>query len=560
MEIINFAVHLMSGATLLLFAVRFMRVGIERLWNRRIRRSLSSKASVLSLLAKGACLGFAMQGATVVMLMAAGLAGSSTIPLLSAGVLAIGADLGSALVVSFLTLPVGWISPVAILLGGWLYLNSDEPERRTFGRIILGLGLILLSLSLIRQAVLPLQQFPGAATAMIYLNSDHVTAAILGIAITLLMHSSLAAVLTFLAFAAHGDLDISAGLGLVVGCNIGSALLPLWLLRGENGAAIAVAKAVAGLRICLGLVCLGLLGMLLRNGALFPTVSAEHIILLGHAGFNLALLFLVPLLPRILGRFSAQMQPLEEGGFITPICMQEPEFATIALKGQVNRMLDLLAQMFDTMIGGTTDPTTIALLEARLNRSLADLRCAYSQLPDLPEMHGGEIRQLMDFAIRIEACGDILCGKCAAIQKETLRGDYTFSDEGVQEIAAIAKQVRKGFLLAQKVFWGGDLDVSRELVIHKQHVSDMEIDSKCRHLTRVRKGISESLGSSDGHLESIAALKAINSKLATIGYAVLGSHGKLSDTRLMREDSSDSFPEGPEEDFDENLSSTEKAA
>lgn len=525
----------MSGATLLLFAVRFMRIGIERLWSGQIRKNLSGKATALSLLTKGAGLGFVMQGATVVMLMAAGLAGSGTIPLLSAGLLAMGADFGSALVVSFLTLPVGEIGPLAILLGGWLYLNSDEPDRRNFGRVILGLGLIFLSLTLIRQAVAPLQEFSGAATAVTYLNGDPVTAAILGIVITLLMHSSLAAVLTALAFATHGDLGASAGLGFVIGCNVGSALLPLWLLRGENGAATTVAKAVAALRICLSVIFLIALLGFPQYGMTFTALPVGQIILAGHTGFNLVLLFLAPLLPVMLGRFPVNSDTSDEDRFVLPDSADDPQFAEMALKGQVNRMLDLLTQMFDLATEGLRDRQAIAALEIRMNRGLAELRRAYSQLPDLPDDRSGQIRQIMDFAIRIESCGDLLSGKYAIIQQETLRGDYTFSDDGAQEIAAMAEQVHKGILLAQSVFWGGDIRAARDLVIHKQRVSGMEADSKRRHLTRVRKGNELSLGSSDGHLELIAALKSINSKLATIGYAVLDSHGELEKTRLKAE-------------------------
>lgn len=77
MAILSFLIHLLSGATLLLFAVRFMRVGIERLWSNRIRQNLGESSATMPLLAKGAALGFVMQGATVVMLMAAGMVGTT---------------------------------------------------------------------------------------------------------------------------------------------------------------------------------------------------------------------------------------------------------------------------------------------------------------------------------------------------------------------------------------------------------------------------------------------------------------------------------------------------
>ncbi|MFV0299889.1 MAG: Na/Pi cotransporter family protein, partial [Paracoccus sp. (in: a-proteobacteria)] len=468
MEILSFLAHLLSGATLLLFAVRFLRIGIERLWSARIRRSLSGTTSAVSLLAKGAGLGFLMQGATVVMLMAAGLAGSGTIPLISAALLAVGADFGSALVVQFLTLPVGATGPLAILVGGWLYLNAAEPDRRNFGRILLGLGLVFLSLSLIRQAVVPLQQFQGTTAILAYLDGDAVTAALLGLVLTLAMHSSLAAVLTALAFASHGELGMTAGLGFVIGCNIGSALLPVWLLRGDASAAGSVAKSVALLRIALAVACLGILSLPGLDPAALIGLSVERAVLLGHLGFNALLLLLSPALPAILRLFPLAEPGEEDQPFLLPEDEDDPRILAAALKGQVNRMLDLLAQMFEAATGEAGNLAGIEALETRLNRALMRLREAYARLPEMDEADGCDIRQIMDFAIRIEASGDLLSGKYAVIRREAERGDFVFTEPGKREIATLVNQVRRGIVLAQHVFWSDDRAAARELVLHKQ--------------------------------------------------------------------------------------------
>lgn len=532
MEILSFLAHLLSGATLLLFAVRFLRIGIERLWSARIRRSLSGTTSAVSLLAKGAGLGFLMQGATVVMLMAAGLAGSGTIPLILAALLAVGADFGSALVVQFLTLPVGATGPLAILVGGWLYLNAAEPDRRNFGRILLGLGLVFLSLSLIRQAVVPLQQFQGTTAILAYLDGDAVTAALLGLVLTLAMHSSLAAVLTALAFASHGELGMTAGLGFVIGCNIGSALLPVWLLRGDASAAGSVAKSVALLRIALAVACLGILSLPGLDPAALIGLSVERAVLLGHLGFNALLLLLSPALPAILRLFPLAEPGEEDQPFLLPEDEDDPRILAAALKGQVNRMLDLLAQMFEAATGEAGNLAGIEALETRLNRALMRLREAYARLPEMDEADGRDIRQIMDFAIRIEASGDLLSGKYAVIRREAERGDFVFTEPGKREIATLVNQVRRGIVLAQHVFWSDDRAAARELVLHKQHVAGLEAESKREHLLRLRSGNLLSLGSSDGHLELVAALKSINSKLATVGYAVLEKSGDLAKSRL----------------------------
>ncbi|MFV0299338.1 MAG: hypothetical protein ACK5IP_00355, partial [Paracoccus sp. (in: a-proteobacteria)] len=143
-----------------------------------------------------------------------------------------------------------------------------------------------------------------------------------------------------------------------------------------------------------------------------------------------------------------------------------------------------------------------------------------------------DIRQIMDFAIRIEASGDLLSGKYAVIRREAERGDFVFTEPGKREIATLVNQVRRGIVLAQHVFWSDDRAAARELVLHKQHVAGLEAESKREHLLRLRSGNLLSLGSSDGHLELVAALKSINSKLATVGYAVLEKSGDLAKSRL----------------------------
>ncbi|RUV87011.1 Na/Pi cotransporter family protein, partial [Mesorhizobium sp. M5C.F.Ca.IN.020.14.1.1] len=185
MTFLYFLVQLLSSAMLLLFSVRFMRIGIERLWSHRLRSSLGAASSTVQNVATGVGLGFVMQGATVVMLMAAGLVGAGAIPLAPAVGLAVGADLGSALAVQFLQLPVSAVGPFAILGGATAYLRASRPVLRNLGRVVLGLGLIFLSLSMIRSSVAPIVEIQGVDAVVGYLNRDPVTAALAGIVVTL---------------------------------------------------------------------------------------------------------------------------------------------------------------------------------------------------------------------------------------------------------------------------------------------------------------------------------------------------------------------------------------
>ena len=68
MIILVFLVQLLSGAMLLLFAVRVIRSGIERQFRAEVQAQFNEDRPGLILLTKGAALGFALQGGTVVLL------------------------------------------------------------------------------------------------------------------------------------------------------------------------------------------------------------------------------------------------------------------------------------------------------------------------------------------------------------------------------------------------------------------------------------------------------------------------------------------------------------
>lgn len=534
MTILSFLLQLMSGAMLLLFAVRFLRIGVERLWSAQIRLSLNAQSSPVKNLAKGAGLGFVMQGATVVVLMTAGLAGTGTISVVSAAVVSLGADLGSALAVQFLQLPISALGPLLLVAGASLYLRAKQPRLRNYGRVLLGLGLIFLSLSLIRAAVAPLGTAPGTSEIVAYFNRDLITAALAGVVLTLVMHSSVAAILTAIAFAHHTALDPAAGLAFVLGANLGSSLVPVWLLKFENGRSKTVAAAVAGLRIAGAAAMILVVVLSGASLAALTPLSVVEIMLGGHLGFNLLLMAFAPLCVRLVRELETRWAADEvaPNADLPAEVLEDASLALAALKRQVSGMLDVASAMLDEVSSANPDKEEVAALRRRINAALSGLRQSYAKLPAGDGKSLKDVQQIVEFAIRIERSGDALAGEYLNLRLQELNGEYTLSDEGKVEIAALVTSVHTAIVLAQETSWTGDVGTAQRLVRHKQDVASMESHSRSRHLARLRRGNLLSIGSSDQHLELIATLKEINSKFATIGYAVLEQHGGLKKSRL----------------------------
>ena len=86
--------------------------------------------------------------------------------------------------------------------------------------------------------------------------------------------------------------------------------------------------------------------------------------------------------------------------------------------------------------------------------------------------------------------------------------------------------------LALNVLVSSDLDSARQLVIEKERMRKLERLSHDRHLRRLQSGTPESIETSDIHLETVRALKEINSLLASVAYPLLTECGDLLESRL----------------------------
>ena len=77
-----------------------------------------------------------------------------------------------------------------------------------------------------------------------------------------------------------------------------------------------------------------------------------------------------------------------------------------------------------------------------------------------------------------------------------------------------------------------DVGLARELVEQKEKVREIEQNLERRHLSRLRKGLAESIETSAIHLDLLRALKMLNTSFAMIAYPLLVEKGELLESRL----------------------------
>ena len=545
--------NIAGSVALLLWATRMVRTGILRAYGAELRRRLGRSArSKPTAMVMGLGAAALLQSSTATALLAVSFASRGLIAAGAGLALMLGADLGSTLVVQVLSFDISWASPALILIGVVLFLSSALPFRRHIGRVCIGLGLLLLALSLIVQVSAPLRDSTVLPHLLAPLAEDTILALILAALLTWLSHSSVAMVLLIMAFALVGIVPPELGFALVLGANVGSGLIPVALTFGETREAR---------RIPLGNLLFRLLGALLVLP--FLETLAPLIAGLGedparqianfHTAFNLALVLAFLPLTEVMARVTRRLLPDDEPGegrpaprYLDPAAIDMPGVAIACATREVLRMADLVEAMLRGSIEALRDDDgkllarvsklddEVDVLHEAIKLYLADLT-----RQDLDLEEDQRCVELLTFTTNLEHIGDIIDKSLLELARKKAKNRLTFSAQGWRELELMHGQVADLMALCMGVFVSGDLASARRLLAEKARLRDLELEGRASHMARLRSGRIESIETSSLHLDVLRDLKRIASHLTSVAYPILDAEGELRPSRLRtREEAS----------------------
>jgi phosphate:Na+ symporter len=270
-------IHLVGGVALLIWAVRLVRTGAMRAFGSQLRQALQSfTRNRFAAFGSGVAVTMVLQSSTATTLLVSSFAGQALIvPAMALAVL-LGANLGTALAAFVISMDLGWLWGLCVAVGVALYLSSEAMERpRNIGRVLVGIGLILLSLIELNAAAAPLAQSPTFRLILTAMGSEPLLGILAAIAATWIVHSSIAIILLVATFAASGLFPPATALTLVIGANLGNALIPV---LDQLGAPAAQRRAAVGnlvTRLILALAVLPFVGPLSAWLVSLPSADAR---------------------------------------------------------------------------------------------------------------------------------------------------------------------------------------------------------------------------------------------------------------------------------------------
>ena len=552
MDILAFLSQLAGATLLLLFAVRMVRTGIERAFGPRFQRLVTSADHPLRAASLGTGLAVVLQSSAAVAVLVAGFASKGAVSFGVGLMMVLGADLGSALLIQILSLPLDALVPVLLAVGGLLFLKSERRDVKQAGRIILGVALILIALRFLREAVEPISDSDLLPALSDWLARDFVTAFLAGAALAFVMHSSVATILMIVTVVALGALPPEVGLSLVLGANLGSALIPIWLSRGMPAPGRRVLWANLVLR---GGMAMALMvpTQLWALGLFDIGVGAGQMLVLVHIGFNMLVLLIGAPLRGLAGQVSraiwpdtllapAADVPSHHSTMLDETVLDRPRLALVSLRREVLRIAQLAEEMVAPVLSlyARLDKATVQAIRAReqlVNSAFDGARAYGARLAQakLTKAETHELRELLDYSIALEAAADIVVKNMLSLAKEKSDKQLRFSDPGQRELEVMHARVMANLNLASRVVISGDVESARLLLQEKDEMRALHRGTRKQHLKRITAGERTSLDSSDIHLETAHSFKEFNAHVSTVALPILFREGHLRDTRLTEE-------------------------
>ncbi len=554
--------HIAGGVALILFGIRFLRKGLDRLFGQRLPGMLQRVASNRWRAAgAGLVASLAAPSSTAMTLLAVQTVRAGHLPARRVVPLMLGADIGITVMVVLIALRLESMAPVLALAGVLLFQFTRHRTLRGVGQVALAVAFVFMGVATIAGAAGSLQ--PGGDVAeviAVFVRHPWLLAGFAALMAVALQSSTAAIALAI----GLGAADLGPGVDplqlavpIVIGANVGVALTLTgfgWADRATRrlGLTNLVAKGATAA------LALALLPLLMRGlAALTPSLNAQ--IAVTHTGFNVAMAALFLPWTDALYALVRRVVPDQPEAAADPAA---PRFifsdhvtgASVAL-GQSRQEIVRLSSIVRTMLDDAwralmhrdeagaqrvqQRDDDVDLLHHRIKRYLTALS---------PEDDDGfsteAVMQQLAYLNQLETIGDTIDRGVADLAIKRARGGVWFTDAGWDELDGFYKHVAENLLIAETAFNTHDPVLARRLIDHKRQLNERERELRRRHFERLRAGVELSHESSALHLDLLTHLKAINSCVAHVAYAILDTmpDGPVPQRRATDRATEDAYP------------------
>ncbi|HHN77746.1 MAG TPA: Na/Pi cotransporter family protein [Phycisphaerales bacterium] len=524
----------LGGVALILFGVRFLRKGLDKLVGPRlslwIGRLLGGPVRTAGV---GIGLGMISPSSSSQGLISVSLVRDGMVTPARAVLLLMGGYVGSTLLLHIVAADLVEYAPIGVLVGVLLFQGTGSSRSRGTGQIIIALALILLGVGIVGRVSSEMEHARDAQELARLASGHPVFAAVLAMAAAAMFQSSTAALAVVIGLALQDDSFATGSLTVacVAGANIG--ITSIAVLSGwSDPPARRFALVVLTIRAAVAVVVLAMLPVLVGLVESIPASGAQRVAIC-HTGFNLAALVIaLPAAGWLTGLMERMIRPRPNGNIlepnpIDPRYAEDPGIAFVQTKREIMLAVRVTASMLRDAWTALADRDEAALREIRQRDTTVDrlerhVKAFLTQqlTNELDAMNVRRRVLQLRFVGDLEAVADIIDKRiCETAIRATRRG-VRFSESGWEELRGLFMTVCDVIELAGAAFSEESVELADRLLKMKDEVRDEELHLREQHYKRLQDGHKESIETTGLHLEMLGELKHIAHVVAGVAYGV----------------------------------------
>jgi phosphate:Na+ symporter len=540
--------NLLAAIALLVWGTHLVRTGILRVFGANLRHILArSVGNRFTAALSGIGVTALVQSSTATALITSSFVGQGLMSLPAALAVMRGADIGTALIAVVFSFDLSWLSPLLIFVGVVLFIPRQASTIGRIGRILIGLGLMLLALRLVTDSTEVLTQSPAVKALLASMGSDLLLEITLGMVLAVISYSSLAVVLLIATLAASGGIPLEVALGLVLGANLGSGLLAVLTTARSSIESRQVPLGTLAFKIMGVVVTAPFVGLWISH--VLPVLgNGASAVVLFHLSFNIVVGVAFIGLTNAVALATQKLLPKNEKplaserpNHLDPSALSTPSLAISNAAREALHQADVVESM---LIGVLEVIRRNDLKLAEELRKMDDtVDALYSAIKyyltkisreALAEEESRRWTDIISFTINMEQIGDIIERVLIDIEDKKIKPGRNFSEAGMAEICELHQRLIDNLRLSMSVFLNGSVRDAQKLLEEKARFRDLERAYATTHLDRLSERTTQSMETSSLHIDLISDLKRINSHICSIAYPILDSAGALAPNRLRQ--------------------------
>ena len=537
--------NLLAAIALLVWGTHIVRTGMLRVFGENLRHVLQrSVANRFTAALAGLGVTGLVQSSTATCLIVASFVGTGLVGTAAGLAVMLGADVGTALMVAVFSFDLSWLSPLLIFVGVVMFISRQNSQVGRIGRVLIGLGLITLALTLIVAATKPLTASPAVRALLVALPQEVALDIVVGALLAVLSYSSLAIVLLVATLADQSLLPLNVALGLVLGANVGSGVLAVFVTASGNAELRRLPLGNLLFKVAAVALAVPLLG---EARALLPHAvdTVQQQVVAFHVGFNVLMAVTFILATGPMARLTERWLPKttapesQRPRHLDPVALATPSLAISCAAREALHQADVVETMLVGVVRVLRE-NDLALAERlrKMDDTVDDLYSAIKfyltqiSREALSEREGRRWTDIVSFTINMEQIGDTIERVLQDIEDKKIRKNRRFSEAGMAEICHLHERLLANLRLGMSVFLDGHVRDAQKLLEEKARFRDLEHEYAANHIGRLQDNTAQSIETSSLHLDLISELKRINSHICSIAYPILESAGALAATRI----------------------------